>query len=472
MKRRSLCFFWSLVAATQITLAEAKLSQDSPEAAQSTGLEQKVERLERDLRELRQLVDQLRCAPNTSNETVQEASSQPVTVPAVARSAADTKDPQTFRTYWRSGLRADSANRDFRLNFGLQMQNDWATFFGAEGLENQTGSSFNGGTEFRRARVHMAGSLYQRVDFKTQYDLADGVASFKDVYVGLNTPALGTVRVGHQKHPFGLEALTSSRFTTFMERSLASVLYPGRDTGMRFDRRFLDQRLTFGAGIFKDSDSFGNSQASNFSFASRLTGLPWIRQQGNGLLHLGVSYSRRSHAANQVRFAQRPESHLAPRLVDTGLFHANRTHVLGLEGSWVNGPFSIQGEFFRAFVDSNQRDPRFASFYVEGSFFLTGESRGYSKSKGAFDRFFPARNLRAGERGAGAWELSGRFSRLDLRDGPVDGGQLQNFTVGLNWYLNPYTKMMLNYVRSDVDQQQFFDSLLSNILQMRFQVDF
>ena len=472
MKPRSLCFLGSVLAAAQMTLAAANLTQTSPGAAPSTTLQEKVDRLERELGELRQWVEQLTCAGNISKETVQATPSHPATVAPVSKSAAGNNDPQTFRVYWRTGLRVDSANRDFRLNFGLQMQNDWATFFGVQDLENQTGSSFNGGTEFRRARVQMAGTLYQRVEFKTQYDLADGDASFKDVYVGLNTPALGTVRVGHQKHPFGLEGSTSSRFTTFLERSLASVLDPGRDTGMRFDRRFLDQRLTFGAGIFKDSDSFGNSQAGDFSFASRLTGLPWIRQQGNGLLHLGVSYSRRSHAANQVRFAQRPESHLAPRLVDTGLLHANRTHVLGLEGSWVNGPFSVQGEFFRAFADSPRRDLRFASFYVQGSFFLTGESRRYSKSTGTFDRFLPARNFLAGGGEAGAWELAGRFSRLDLRDGPVDGGQLQNFTLGLNWYLNPYTKMMLNYVRSDVDQQQFFDSLLSHILQMRFQVDF
>ena len=42
-----------------------------------------------------------------------------------------------------------------------------------------------------------------------------------------------------------------------------------------------------------------------------------------------------------------------------------------------------------------------------------------------------------------------------------------NITVGLNWYLNPNVRMMLNYVYADLSD---LDS--TNIFETRFQIDF
>jgi len=52
-------------------------------------------------------------------------------------------------------------------------------------------------------------------------------------------------------------------------------------------------------------------------------------------------------------------------------------------------------------------------------------------------------------------------------DNVVTGGTLDDFTVGLNWHLNPNVRMMLNYVRANLD-----DVGDSNIFQSRFQIDF
>ena len=41
------------------------------------------------------------------------------------------------------------------------------------------------------------------------------------------------------------------------------------------------------------------------------------------------------------------------------------------------------------------------------------------------------------------------------------------FTLGLNWYLNPYAKIVWNYVRSDV-----LDTGKADIVEMRFKIDF
>jgi len=61
-----------------------------------------------------------------------------------------------------------------------------------------------------------------------------------------------------------------------------------------------------------------------------------------------------------------------------------------------------------------------------------------------------------------------RYSSADLSDGNnTTGGELDNITLGLNWHLNPNTRVMLNYTAADLAETGD-----SNIVQVRFQIDF
>ena len=46
-----------------------------------------------------------------------------------------------------------------------------------------------------------------------------------------------------------------------------------------------------------------------------------------------------------MRYRSRPESYLAPHLIDTGNIDASGSGGVGGEAAYVKGRFSVQGEF-------------------------------------------------------------------------------------------------------------------------------
>ncbi len=79
--------------------------------------------------------------------------------------------------------------------------------------------------------------------------------------------------------------------------------------------------------------------------------------------------------------------------------------------------------------------------------------------------------LRSLERGgSGAWEVAARISSLDLDDDGTDGGELDDLTFGVNWYLNPNTRLMLDYILADLDPAAGAPDGRTKILAFRWQI--
>jgi phosphate-selective porin OprO/OprP len=365
-------------------------------------------------------------------------------------------DPWTLRAYWKDGLRLETTNKKVQLKLGGRIQVDTAFFEEDDDLIGAVGRSEDG-VEFRRARLYISGLIYDHFEFKAQYDFAGGSGGtqFKDVYLGLaKLPHVGGIRIGHYKEPFSLEELTSSKHITFMERGLANVFAPSRNVGGMLHNSYLEGRMTAAAGIFRDTDNFGDSQIDGrYNGTLRLTGLPIYENGGRQLLHIGGAYSFRNPEGDTVRFRSRPEVHLAQRYVDTLAIPADHYSLLGAEAAWVYESFSLQGEFIASLVEATngQADPEFYSFYVMASYFLTGEHRPYKTSSAIFNNVKPNANFLDGQGGLGAWELAARYSYLDLEDAGIDGGRIHGLTAGVNWYLNPNYRITMNYVFSHVE---------------------
>ncbi|MBO7942636.1 hypothetical protein JTP77_043055, partial [Streptomyces sp. S9] len=80
---------------------------------------------------------------------------------------------------------------------------------------------------------------------------------------------------------------------------------------------------------------------------------------------------------------------------------------------------------------------------VYAGWLLTGEKPGFSARSGVWT---PTRVLRPVEAGGyGALELAVRYDRYDFTDA-ARGGEGDAWTLGVNWYLNDWSRLMLNYV--------------------------
>jgi phosphate-selective porin OprO and OprP len=375
--------------------------------------------------------------------------------------------PQNFEAYWDEGFRLRTADKTFRLMIGGRIQSDWA-FFSEEAEIREAFGELEHGTELRRARFFLRGEIYEFVEFKIEYDLTGGEPEPADVYIGIRrVPLLGTVRVGHQREPFH-RLQGSSKYYIFMEKGLQNALAPSRNTGLRVINTVLDKRMTWSAGAYRETDSLGeSSNEDSYNLTARLSGIPVFVEDGRILVHFAGAFSRKQMDEDTLDFDERPESHLAPRFVDTGDIPADGASLVGLESALVLGPVAVLAEYIRALVESvDGTNPTFSGYYITVAYMITGETRPYSRSTGQFSRMVPTRPFRSEGGGLGAWEVAARLSGIDLNDEAITGGELRDLSIALNWYLNSNTRVMLNYILADLDGVG-----KAHIVQSRFQID-
>lgn len=370
---------------------------------------------------------------------------------------------------FNKGLQGSTEDGNFKFKFGGRIMWDTAYYSADSGLEAALGSTFEDGSEFRRSRLYISGTIYKNVIFEAQYDFAGGDADFKDVYVGIKgLPFIGTLKAGHFKEPFSLENLTSSKYISLMERNANNdVFVHGRNSGLGFQNTMADERGTYAFGVFKDAGAFGDSVCDNRNFTGRVTGLPWKGENGD-LLHVGAGASLRKPCSDTVSFSARPESYLAEKVLSTGSITSDDYEIYNVELALVFGPASLQGEYFLTELDTGgASDPDLHGHYVEATWWLTGESRKYNKSAGAFSRTSPNNNFAPDGAGWGGWQLAARYTGVDLSD--IAGQELKVLTFGVNWHLNPNARVMVNYGWGDRDD--LADGEV-DIFQTRVQIDF
>jgi len=384
--------------------------------------------------------------------------------------SAQEKKENPFSIKWDNGFKVENTDKSIKLKFGGRIMYDYGFYsLNDEAESNGYTLASSNGNEFRRARFFTSGTIYNNVDFKLQIDFTGGKVTLKDAYITLKKLPIGNLKVGHFKEPFRLEALTSSKYITFMERALPISMIPERNSGFMLFNETSNKRFGWQLGLFRGADkSTSDSPEANGDYAitSRISGLAVKNEKA--LLHLGASYSYRKPQEDKTYgYSVRPETHISDKYIKTNVDGVENVNLFNLEAALVNGSFSIQSEFSNAKAKSTISNESFKSFYAQASYFLTGEKRVYKNSISGFNRVKPNSNF--GTNGMGALEVALRFSSIE----GMDDDKMSNVTAGVNWHLNPATRVMANYVVSNIkNNTQFIGDGSFSAFQMRFQIDF
>jgi phosphate-selective porin OprO/OprP len=405
----------------------------------------------------------------------------------------------TFRSYWDHGLYFTVPDKQFLIHFGGTLQYDSAWFTAQPSLTRFPGGTgmFEDGTTPRRIRFRADGTVYDDLEFFIEIEFINGftagsragmvtrdvdvptIPSLTDGYlIHKNLPFLGNVKIGNQKEPFSLEHLDSDRFLPFMEHSFlfdltyVSEFNNGYSPGISVFRTWADDRLFTHAGLFKNlPDPFGFGLGDGeYAVTGRVGLLPLWQEAGEVYWYFGGAMSHRDPVDNLVTARIRNLIRNAPGpllnvIATTGAIPANRNILFNLDTAYARGPLTIIGEMqsnqlHNATTANNvpQGTINYTGFYISTLYFLTGEHRSWNRRTYTFNRVIPNHHFRLDKNspwhlaGLGAWELGARYSYLDLNDTLIRGGRLQAVTLGLNWYLNPITKMQFNYDWTYVDQ--------------------
>ena len=360
-----------------------------------------------------------------------------------------------------------SQNGNFEMVFGARAHLDVHAFDNDEAhssyppFGSQIPGSFpDSGFNFRRGYTDVTGKIYD-LGFKFQNDFAAGTfpGSLREVWVSAKLGP-GLLTVGQFKAYRGMEELTSSNEVNMLERPSTSStgIYSGRQwlMGVGYKGVFREQ-IGYAADIM--SLTHAGMPISGSSYGGRLFWVPF-RNEGN-ILHFGFSYSMDTSSSES----------LAAKFVDiyggrrgitkslgvagksSGLSGDSSQSTFALEAAYALGPVTLQGEYVNSTLDDThlvsggQKDSAIQSYYVQGSWFVTGERTIYRKERGALGKPKPKGKW-------GALELAVRYDFAEnlaqsLIADPCGTGtskcQVEVITLGANWYVRQGLRFMLNY---------------------------
>lgn len=372
-----------------------------------------------------------------------------------------------------------TADGQFSLAIRALVQYDTAYYSPGQ---KPAGTDFGSGSNFRRARLGVSGTLFKDWSYEFLYDLGGSAtegSSISSAFIQYDGLGAVHVKLGAYAPPESFDDSTSASDLLFLERAQPTDLArgiagaDGRDAATIFaydDDYFA--ALSYTGGVVGDAAAFDEQQAAVGRFAYRLV----KSSDANFAVGADSTYvfkfadiAAGPGSAHALRLRERPELNVDSenlRLIDTGTIDADTLLEWGVEaaGNWQN--FYAQGGYFNFDVTrraSALRDPSFNGWYAQASWVLTGESKAYRPDRGAYTTPSPENPFSFDHAGAGAWELAARYSVLDFNDkaglagsvapaGGVRGGEQKIWTAGVNWYPNSAIRFVLDYQHTDVSR--------------------
>ena len=281
---------------------------------------------------------------------------------------------------------------------------------------------YSDGTIIRRLRIGVASKVGPDWSWRFATDFAGNNAAVRDSYIRYSGFKRANVTIGQQYEQFGMSSLTSSKYITSIERSVTTALQPGRRIGINVDSK-TGENWAVHTGIFGSTGST-EQPSDDDGYSATIRGHFNPLYKDSDLLHLGAAYSYSDPKGDNLRYRAKPEADVDDnRIVDTGtLSNVDNVQLYGAELAGQYNSVHWQSEYNLSQIEREQAsDIEFDSWYVSVGWFLTGEHKSYSKKKGTFGRIYPKQPFEYGK-APGAWELTLRYSEIDLNDADIQGG--------------------------------------------------
>jgi len=356
----------------------------------------------------------------------------------------DTLANNSTKVETKGGIKVTSADKNFEASIGGRVHFDAYAFDKDVAATTDT-------TEFRRARLTLSGKAYGW-EYKVEEDFSGGsnLDGIRDLYIARNMMG-GKVTIGNFKPYRALEELTSSNEILMMERpsTTATGIYNGRQfqQGVGYLRAGATGNYTFGVSAF-NMRSAPTARNEGVGFAGRATWAPI--NDGTTAFHLGASYSFENlnkgtptvTAVSHYAGRRGPSQTMATTTAAVGT-NDSQVSTYGLEAAYLSGPFFVQSEYARGnYGQASGGSQDVDAFYVQGSWMLNGGMKAYKPGTGVFG------SPKVADKGL--WELTARWDTMENND--LLDTKTTSTVLGVNYYVNPNMRIMLNWTQGDNDK--------------------
>lgn len=313
------------------------------------------------------------------------------------------------------------------------------------------------GTEARDLRMGFEGELGQ-FGYKLDVDFADQATSVKDAWLSYGTRAFGLpvdLFLGNRLKDRSIDGSGTLSRQPFMERNAVASLSQGVNGYYGLGGFVKVYGSSWHLGMSVSGDDLDNTGDESDSVMYSVRGHWNPLKMRQGFVHLGSWYYYEKLADdvtsinNTPRIAQNFNDNL--RVSSGAIADPDRDEAYGYEVGGVFRNFWAFGEYAKRTIqtDSDEVIDRKATSISSG-WLLTGEKPGFSSRSGIWTTTRVLRPVTDG--GWGAWEIAVRFDRYDFREAP-NGGDGRSSTIGVNWYLNDWSRLMLDYVDWHTDNK-------------------
>ena len=356
-------------------------------------------------------------------------------------------------TSWRrGGPEFRNSDRSFTFNPRGRVLVDFSSTHGSDfDARNITG------TNLRQARLGAQGSM-GTLGYKIDAELSNNTVSLSDAYVSWDT-RLGSIPtefyVGNKLKDRAIDSSTTLTRTPFMERNaVASVGMPASGYfGLGVQMKMIGQNWHTTFGI--SGDDVGNTGDNTDSLTYAFRGHVNPVKRAAGFMHLGGWYVHEDYGVDTNRINRTPR--VASRFNDNVRVSASAINDVTGERVW-GAEFGGTFRNFWAFAETSETTLRSTSVgevdqkahSAYAGWLITGEKPGFSARSGVWGTTRVARPVTDG--GIGAWELATRWDKYDFTDA-ARGGEGDSWTLGVNWYLNNWSRVMFNVVRWTTENQ-------------------